>query len=87
MGEYDNTIASEVRFWLLGESLGDGGETLRVGKTVRARPNFEFGLIADEIINMGKLSTKNLGSEGGGEVEDEDLEISSMEGHIQGISR
>jgi len=65
----------------LGESLDDGGET------VRARPNFGFGLIADEIINMGELSTENLCGEGGGEVEDEDLEISSTEGHIQGTSR
>jgi len=36
---------------------------------------------------MGKLSTESLGDEGGGKVEDEDLEISSMEGHIQETSR
>ena len=36
---------------------------------------------------MGKLSTESSSGEGGGKVEDEDLEISSVEGHFQETSR
>jgi len=72
---------------VVGREPGDSGETLGVEKTFLARPHFRFGFAADKTINIGELSTENLGSEEGREVEDEDLEISSMEGHIQGISR
>jgi len=68
-------------------SLGDGGGTIGIGKTVRARPSFGFGLVADRIINMGELSTENLDNEGGREVEDEDSKILFMEGHIQETSK
>jgi len=68
-------------------SLGDSRETIGVGKTVRARPSFGFGLVADRMINMGELSTKNQGNEGGREVEDEDSKILFMEGHIQETSK
>jgi len=59
------------------ESLGDDGENLGVGKTARARSSLGFGSVIDKIINVGELSTENSDNEGGGEVEDEDLEISS----------
>jgi len=38
MGYNDNTVAGGVRFSLLGESLGDGGEILGVRKTVHVSP-------------------------------------------------
>ena len=75
MDGYNNTIADGVRFWLLGESLGDGGEILGVGKTVRAGRGFSFSLVANGVIDMGELRT----SEGRREVEDEELGKSSME--------
>ena len=75
MDEYNNTIAGGVRFWLLGESLGDGRETLGVGKTVRAGRGFGFSLVANGVTDMGELRT----SEGSREVEDEKLGKSSTE--------
>ena len=75
MDGYNNTIAGGVRFWLLGESLGDGRETLWVGKTVRAGRGFGFSLVANGVTDMGELRT----SEGSREVEDEKLGKSSTE--------
>ena len=34
-----NMIAGGVRFWLMGESLGGGGDVLGVRKTVRTNPS------------------------------------------------
>jgi len=62
---------------LLSENLGDDREILRVGKTVNVLPSLRFGLVTNKIINVGKLSTEDLGNEGGREVEDEDLETPS----------
>jgi len=64
MGKYDNTIPGGVRSWLLSENLGDGREILRVGKTVSAHTSLRFGLVTNQIVNIGKLSTENLGNEG-----------------------
>ena len=65
VGKYDNEIPGVVGSWLLSENLGDGREILRVRKTVSARPNLRFGLVTNKIINIRKLSTENLGNEGG----------------------
>jgi len=77
MGKHDNTIPGGVGFWLFGESLGDGGEILGVGETVRAGPSLCFGLVTDKIVNIGKdfleLGAEELRNEGSREVEDENL--------------
>jgi hypothetical protein len=80
--KYDNAIAGGVGFWLCGESLGDGGEVLGVRKTVRAGPSLGFGLVTDEIVDVGEdfleLGTEKLRDEGSREVKDEDLGKSCM---------
>ena len=48
----------------MSENLGDGREIFRVGKTVSARTSLRFGLVTNKIVDIGKLSTENLGSEG-----------------------
>ena len=77
MGEHDNTIAGGVGFWLFGESLGDSGDILRVRMAARAGPSLGFGLVADEVVDVGEdlleLGTEELSDEGGRKVKDEDL--------------
>ena len=68
MSEYDDATAGSVRFWLQGESLGDGGEILGVRKTVRARPGFRLRLVPDDIVDIREdsleLSAEELCDEG-----------------------
>ena len=76
-------IPGGVRPWLLSESLGDGREILRVGKTVSALPSLRFGLVTNKIINIGKLSTENLDNEGGKEVGEDIVHGRSHPGNIE----
>ena len=77
MSEDDYTVAGGVGFWLLSESLCNGGKILGVRKAVRASPSLGFGFISNDIVNIREdfleLSSAKLSDEGGGEVEDEDL--------------
>jgi len=59
-------ITGGVGFWLLGESLG-------VGRTVRAGQSFGFGLVT----NIRDLSTEHLSGGGDREVENEIVQIRS----------
>lgn len=77
VGENDNTVTGRIGFWFFGKSLCDGGNVLRVRKTVRASPSLSFGFIADDVVDVREdfleLSAKKLSNEGSREVEDEDL--------------
>lgn len=81
VGEYDNTVASGVGFWLLGECLGNGGKVLRVRKAVCAGPSLGFGFVTYEVIDVRKdfqeLAGEKLSDERSREVKDEDLGKSS----------
>jgi len=63
MDKQDNT-AGGVGFWLLSESLSDGGQVLEVGKTISARQSLGFGLASNKIINMGGWAPKNRAMKG-----------------------
>lgn len=77
VSEYDDTFARAVAFWQSGESLGDGGEVLGIGKATRAGPSLSFCLVADEIVDVWEylleLSAEKLSDEGSGKIEDEYL--------------
>ena len=73
VGKRDNTITGAVGFWLLGESLSDGGEVLGVGRIVWAGQSFSFGLVT----NIRELGTEHLSNEGDREVENEIVQIRS----------
>ena len=87
ISEYDNTVASRVRFWFLSESLGDGGKVLRIRNAVRASPSLCFCLVTNEVVDVWeyflKLSTVKLGNEGSREVEDEDLAKPPISAHTR----
>ena len=74
----DNTIASGVRVWLMGESLGGGGDVLGVRNTVRTNPS----PVANKIIHV-REGILGLSNEGSRRIEDGDLGKPSTQGHIR----
>jgi len=73
-----NTIAGGVRVWLMGESLGGGGDVLGVRKTVRTNPS----PVANKIIHI-REGILWLSNEGSRRIEDGDLGKPSTRGHIR----
>jgi len=70
----------------LGESLGDGGEALGVGRTVRAGQSFSFGLVTNKMISIRELSTEHLSNKGDREVENKIVQIRSSGGYLGSLS-
>ena len=78
VGDDDGAGAGRVRLGLRRERLGDLAEVL-LGRAGCAGPRFGLGLVADDNIAVGddllQLDTEELGDEGRGEVENEDLSL------------